>query len=106
MLKTNPMTPQRNGDGERMNKTLNERAKNMRIHARLPKTFWANLVSTAAYLINRGASAPIRFKILEDEWQDQDVSFSHIKVFCCVSYVHVRDVDRASLMQIKKVYFH
>ena len=52
MEKTIPETPQQNGVAERMNRTFNERARSMRLHARLPKTFWANAVSTAAYLIN------------------------------------------------------
>ena len=40
-------TPQQNGVAERMNKTLNEHARSMRLHAGLPKTFWADVVSTA-----------------------------------------------------------
>ncbi|GKB57971.1 retrovirus-related pol polyprotein from transposon TNT 1-94 [Tanacetum coccineum] len=40
MLKTVPETPQQNGVAERMNRTLNERAKSMRLHAGLPKMFW------------------------------------------------------------------
>ena len=39
MEKTIPGTPQQNGMAERMNKTLNKRAKSMRLHAGLPKTF-------------------------------------------------------------------
>ena len=39
MEKTVPMTPQQNGVAERMNRTLNERARSMRIHAGLPKMF-------------------------------------------------------------------
>ena len=50
MEKTIPRTPQKNGEG--INKTLNEHARSMRLHARLPKTFWADAVSTIAYLIN------------------------------------------------------
>ena len=49
-----------------MNKTLNERARSMRLHAGLPKTFWADAVSTAAYLINRGPSVPMEFKLPEE----------------------------------------
>ena len=37
MEKTIPGTPQQNGVAERMNRTLNERARSMRLHARLPK---------------------------------------------------------------------
>ena len=52
MEKTIPGTPQQNGVAKRMNKTLNKHARTMRLHAGLPKTFWANAVSTAPYLIN------------------------------------------------------
>ena len=53
MEKTIPGTPQQNGVVERMSITLNERARSMRLHAGLPQTFWADVVSTAAYLINQ-----------------------------------------------------
>ena len=51
---------------ERMNRTLNERAGSMRLHAGLPKTFWVDAVSIAAYLINRGPSIPMEFKLPEE----------------------------------------
>ena len=54
-----------NGIAERMNRTLSERARSMRIYCGLPKTLWADAVSTTAYLINRGPSAPLGFKIPE-----------------------------------------
>ena len=46
--------PQQNGVVERMNKTLNEHAKSMRLHIRLLKMFWAKVISTTTSLINRG----------------------------------------------------
>ena len=52
MEKTILGTPQQNGVVECMNRTLNERARSMRWHAGLPKTFWADAVKTVAYLIN------------------------------------------------------
>ncbi|GKB71866.1 retrovirus-related pol polyprotein from transposon TNT 1-94, partial [Tanacetum coccineum] len=54
MLKTVSETPQQNGVAKRMNRTLNERAKSMRLHVGLPKMFWEDSVTTAAYLINGG----------------------------------------------------
>ena len=39
MEKTIPGTPQQNGVAERMNRTLNERARSTRLHAGLPKNF-------------------------------------------------------------------
>ncbi|KAE8705427.1 Endomembrane protein 70 protein family isoform 1 [Hibiscus syriacus] len=55
METTVPMTPQQNGVAERMNRTLNERARSMRIHVGLPKFLWAEAINTAAYLINYSA---------------------------------------------------
>ncbi|KAL9249371.1 Retrovirus-related Pol polyprotein from transposon TNT 1-94-like protein [Drosera capensis] len=69
----------------------------MRIHAGLPKTSWADAVSTTVYLINRGPSVPMGFKIPEEEWQGKEVSLSHLKVFGCVSYVRIKDADRDKL---------
>ena len=48
MEKTIPGTPQQNGVVERMNRTFNERARSMRLHAGLSKTFWVDAVSNAA----------------------------------------------------------
>uniref|UniRef100_A0A2N9I546 Integrase catalytic domain-containing protein n=1 Tax=Fagus sylvatica TaxID=28930 RepID=A0A2N9I546_FAGSY len=59
MEKTIPRTPQQNGVAERMNRTLNKRARSMRLHAGLPETFWADAVNTAAYLINRRTISPL-----------------------------------------------
>ncbi|KAL8092162.1 hypothetical protein AgCh_034456 [Apium graveolens] len=97
MIKTIPETPQQNGVAERMNRTLNERAKSMRLHTEFPKMFWPDAVSTAAYLINRGPSSPLGFKIPEEEWQEKEVNLSHLRVFGCVSYVRVKDSDRDKL---------
>ncbi|KAE8671774.1 putative polygalacturonase [Hibiscus syriacus] len=55
METTVPMTPQQNGVAKRMNKTLNERARSMRILVGLPKFLWAEAINTATYLINHSA---------------------------------------------------
>ena len=63
-----PGKARQNGVTERMNKTLNEWAKNMRIYSALPKTFWADAVNTIVYLINRGPSVPLEFEVSEEVW--------------------------------------
>lgn len=52
MERTVPRTPQRNGVAERMNRTLTERSRSLRVQSGLPKQFWAEAVNTATYLIN------------------------------------------------------
>ena len=105
MEKTIPRTPQQNGVAERMNRTLNEHARSMRLHAELPKTFWADAVSTAAYLINREPLVPIKFRLPEEVWSSKEVKFCHLKVFGCVYYIHI-DSDTYSKLDAKsKIYF-
>ncbi|KAL5810306.1 hypothetical protein ACOSQ4_026874 [Xanthoceras sorbifolium] len=97
MEKTVPMTPQQNGVAERMNRTLNERARSMRLHAGLPKMLWAEAVNTAAYLINRGPSVPLDGGIPEEVWSGKEVNVSHLRVFGCISYVHIDSAERSKL---------
>ncbi|KAL5805411.1 hypothetical protein ACOSQ4_028144 [Xanthoceras sorbifolium] len=97
MEKTVPMTPQQNGVAERMNRTLNERTRSMRLHAGLPKMLWAEAVNTAAYLINRGPSVPLDGGIPEEVWSGKEVNISHLRVFGCISYVHIDSAKRSKL---------
>ena len=97
MEKTVPMTPQQNGVAERMNITLNERARSMGIHAGLPKMFWAEAANTEAYLINRGPSIHLDGKIPEEVWSGKEVNLSHLRVFGCISYVHIDSAERSKL---------
>nr|GEX67136.1 hypothetical protein [Tanacetum cinerariifolium] len=48
----NARTPRQNGVAERRNKTLIEAARTMFVDAKLPVTFWAEVVNTACYVQN------------------------------------------------------
>ena len=76
--RTIPRTPQQNGVAKHMNRTLNECARSMRLHAGLPKIFWADAVSTVAFLINRGPSVPMDFRLPKEVWSGKEVKFSHL----------------------------
>jgi hypothetical protein len=95
--RTVPGTPQQNGVAERMNRTLTERARSMRIQSGLPKQFWAEAINTAAYLINRGPSVPLEQRIPEEVWSGKEVNLSWLKVFGCTAYVHISDHARGKL---------
>ena len=105
MEKTIPGTPQQNGVVECMNRTLNERARSMRLHAGLPKTFWVDAVSTAAYLKNRRPSVPMEFRLPKEVWSGKEVKFSYLKVFCCIFYVHIDSDARSKLDTKSKICF-
>ncbi|WVY99473.1 hypothetical protein V8G54_015558 [Vigna mungo] len=97
MERTVPGTPQHNGVAERMNRTLTERARSLRLQSGLPKQFWAEAVNTATYLINRGPSVPLEHKIPEEVWSGKEIKLSHLKIFGCVAYVHISDQGRNKL---------
>ena len=89
-----------------MNITLNERGRSMRINCGLPKTFWVDVVSTTAYLINRGSSVPLGFKIPEEVWTGKEIKYSHLRTFGCTIYVHVDQEKRDNLnAKAVKCYF-
>ena len=75
MMRIIPGKARQNGIAERMNKTLNERARSMRIHCGLPKTLRADAVSTVAYSINKGPSVPLALKIPEEVWTGKKLKY-------------------------------
>lgn len=82
---------------ERMNMILIERARSMMLHAGLPKTFWADAVSTAAYLINIEPFIPLNHRLSEEVWSEREVNLSHLKVFGCALYFHVESDAQSKL---------
>ncbi|KAL4360887.1 hypothetical protein GQ457_04G022640 [Hibiscus cannabinus] len=90
-------TPQQNGVAERMNRSLNERARCLRLNAGLPKCFWAEAVSMACYLINRSPRASLSGKVAEEVWSGNVVDFSNLRIFGCPTYVHVPGDERSKL---------
>lgn len=53
-------TPQQNGVAERMNRTLTEKAKCFLFDAELPKTYWAEAINMAAYVVNRSTTKALK----------------------------------------------
>ena len=89
-----------------MNRTINERARSMRLYSRLLKMFWADAVNTVVYLINRGSSVPLEHRLLKEIWSRREVSLNHLKVFGCVSYFHIESNDRSKLdAKARKCFF-
>jgi hypothetical protein len=95
--KTVPRTPQENGVSERMNRTIMERARSMRLHAGFPLQLWVDAVDTVVYLINRGPSSSLDCRILEEEWTGKKVNYSFLKTFGCEAFVHIDKENRTKL---------
>lgn len=74
-------TPQQNGVAERMNRTLVERAKCMLADASLKKSYWAEALNMAAYIVNRSINSAIGRKIPEEVWSGKRVNLKDLRIF-------------------------
>jgi hypothetical protein len=70
----------------------------------LPNYFWAKVVVTAVYIMNRTPTAAIHGMTLEEKFTGKIQKFtgkildvSHLKVFGCIACVHVLDEKRSKL---------
>jgi hypothetical protein len=86
---TVPYTPQQNGVAERMNWTIISKARCMLSNSGLNRRFWAEVASTACYLINRSPSIVIDKKTPIEVWSGSLVDYSQLRVFGCTAYAHV-----------------
>ena len=82
---------------ERMNKTIMERARSMRLHVGLPLHMWVEAINTTIYLINRGPSTPLGCGILEEAWTGKKVTYSFLKTFSCEAFAHIDSENRTKL---------
>jgi len=74
---------------ERMNKTLLEKVRCMRLIRGLPNSFWAVVINDAYFVTNRSLSIEINFKVLKEVWSDKLFDYTFLNIFCCPRYVHV-----------------
>ena len=78
----------------------------MRLHFELSKMFWADAINTTVYLISRSPSVLLEHRLPKEVWIENKVSLNHLKVFGCVSYVHIESNDRSKLdVKAKKCFF-
>ncbi|KAH9763605.1 hypothetical protein KPL70_001228 [Citrus sinensis] len=80
--KTVRFTFQENGLAKRMNRTFIDKTRCLRINSKLPRSFWAEAVSTASYLVNKSPSATIGFKTPEELWFGKPGRYKHLRDLC------------------------
>ncbi|KAL4309595.1 hypothetical protein GQ457_01G033490 [Hibiscus cannabinus] len=92
-----PRTPQQNGVCERRNRTILEMARCMLFEKHLPKLFWAEVVATAVYLLNRLATKAVDGKTPFEAWSGSKPSVKHLRVFGSICYSHIYANMRSKL---------
>ena len=58
-------------------------------------TYWAEVVSTRFYIMNRTPTNAVHDVTPEEKFTGVKPDLSHLKVFGCIAYVHVLDELRA-----------
>ena len=87
---TMPYTPQQNGCSERENRTLVEAARAMRLaHEELPQALWAELINTAAYILNRTGPSSIEGKSPYELWFNKKPKIKHLRIIGSTAYAHI-----------------
>ena len=95
--KTPPKTPQLNGLAERMNRTLMERVRCLLSEAKLPNSFWGEALLTAAHVINLSPVVALQSDVPNIFLYVKDVSYDHLRLFCCKTFVDVPKDERSKL---------
>jgi hypothetical protein len=90
-------SPQQNGVVERKNRHIVEIARAMLNEKNLPNYFWAEVVATAVYIMNRTPTVAVHGMTPEEKFTGKKPNVSHLKVFGCIAYVHVLDEKRSKL---------
>nr|GEW57920.1 Gag-Pol polyprotein [Tanacetum cinerariifolium] len=70
-----------------MNRTLLERARAMLATTSLGKSFWAEAINTACYVINRSPSTAVELKTPMEMWTGKLVNYSGLHIFESLVYV-------------------
>ncbi|GJY08330.1 retrovirus-related pol polyprotein from transposon TNT 1-94 [Tanacetum coccineum] len=60
-------------------------------HYTVHRSFWAEVLNTACYLINRSPATAIDCKTLIEVWSGKPADYSKLRVFGCPAYYHVSE---------------
>ena len=84
-----------------MNGTIMELVRYMRLHAGLPLQFWADVVDTVVYLINKGPLSSLDGGIPEEAWTGKKVNYSFLRTFSCEAFAHI---DKENITKLDAKY--
>ena len=96
-----PYVPQQNGSAEREMRTIVEAARTMlHGHVEFPKILWAEMVSTATYILNRTGVSSVEAKSPFEVWFGEKPAIKHLRVIGTQCYAHVPEQKRKKLDKV------
>ncbi|UYV71013.1 K02A2.6-like [Cordylochernes scorpioides] len=99
---TNVYTPQQNGISEKYNRTLIEGTRALLIDSQLPLRYWAETMSTFAYLKNRTPCKKLGWITPEERFSNRKPTVAHLKIFGCIAYYYVHKHKRGKFQPTAK----
>ncbi|KAK7576778.1 hypothetical protein V9T40_013064 [Parthenolecanium corni] len=102
LLNTVPYNHQMNGKAERLNRTLEDKARTLLIDSGLEKRFWCEAVLCATYLLNRSPTSATE-KIPAEIWYNKPINCSSFRIFGALAYAHIPKEKRKKFDSHSKV---
>jgi hypothetical protein len=82
---------------KRKNRTIMNMVRSMLAGMNMPKRFWPEAVLWATYVLNRSPTMSVKDMTPEEAWSNVKPSVHYFKVFGCLAYAHVTDLQRKKL---------
>ena len=101
-----PYTKEPNGLIERAGGVLTQRARAMRIHARLPKNLSHEMYRTAAYILNRTPTEALGWKTPYEVVWGRKPLVAHMRPIGCRAYVYNRHLKAADKLESRTLIGH
>ena len=92
-----PHTPAQNGVTERKHRHILETARALLLSASVPRHFWAEVIMTFVYLINRTPSTVLSGVTPYACLRSCSPSYGHMRTFGCVCFVLLPSIERSKL---------
>lgn len=90
-------TPQLNRIAERKNRIILNMVRSMLKDKSMLKSFWAEAIQYAFYLLNRCPTKSLNIVTPYDAWSTHKPSVSHLRVFGSIAYIKVPEAKRTKL---------
>ena len=74
-----------------------EMARCLLFEKKMPSNFWAEVVNTSVYLLNRLLTKSLKNKAPYEAWYGVQPSVKHLKIFGRICYYHVPEPKRSML---------
>ena len=94
--RTGTDTPQQNGTVERMNRTLNDKARAMMARANAPQGLWAEAVMYAADIVNHIATKRLHWESPMHRWGGRRMNLARFHTFGCAMFVYDEGQPKSS----------